>query len=141
VPHGRSRATSAPPEVVWEVWSDVRRWPEWNPDVSAVGLGSLSPGAVGTLATSQGTHEVRVKEVDPGRSFTIEAHAIPKVRLVIRSTVEPTASGGTTIAQGVAAEGFAALAAKPLLPRIAAAFGPLLDALARRAEERAAATA
>ena len=137
--HARRRETTAPPGVVWDIWSDVARWPEWSPDVRAVGLASLSQGASGTLTTPQGTHDVVVTAVDPGRSFTVEAHAIPKVRLLITSRVEPGPDGGSRVSQGVVAEGgLAAIAAKALLPRIAGAFGPLLDALAARAEARAA---
>ena len=35
----------APPEVAWERWSDVARWPDWNPRCAAASLdGPLAPG-------------------------------------------------------------------------------------------------
>ena len=35
----------APPEVASERWSDVARWPEWNPHCAAASLdGPLAPG-------------------------------------------------------------------------------------------------
>ena len=33
-----SRETSARSEAVWRVWSDVNRWPEWNPDMKEARL-------------------------------------------------------------------------------------------------------
>jgi uncharacterized protein YndB with AHSA1/START domain len=36
----------APPEVAWERWSDVARWPDWNPHCVAATIdGPLQPGS------------------------------------------------------------------------------------------------
>ncbi len=35
----------ATPEVAWERWSDIARWPDWNPHCAAASLdGPLAPG-------------------------------------------------------------------------------------------------
>ena len=55
----RSREVAAPADVVWELLTDVRRWPEWGPTVSDARLdvsrGSrLSPTASGRVRTPPG---------------------------------------------------------------------------------------
>ena len=36
----------APPEVAWERWSDIARWPDWNPHCVAAAIdGPLVPGS------------------------------------------------------------------------------------------------
>ena len=29
--------TDAEPEIIWGMWSDVSRWPEWNADLERAG--------------------------------------------------------------------------------------------------------
>lgn len=37
----------APPQVVWDVMSDIESWPSWNPDIKVARLeGPLAPGTV-----------------------------------------------------------------------------------------------
>ena len=37
----------ASPQVVWDVMSDIKSWPNWNPDIKAAVLeGPLAPGTV-----------------------------------------------------------------------------------------------
>ncbi len=48
-----------PPERVWQVLADPARWPEWNPDVTAVRLnGPVAVGSTGTYVPSGGAHRV-----------------------------------------------------------------------------------
>lgn len=62
--------------------------------------------------------------------------------MAITCAVRPGADGGSVLSQSVEARGrLASLVARPLLPRIAEAFGPALDGLARRAERPAGAGA
>jgi hypothetical protein len=43
-------ATTAAAGVVWGLWADVSRWPEWDVDLDEVGIaGDFSAGTKGTL--------------------------------------------------------------------------------------------
>jgi len=64
----------APPRLVWEVFSDVERWPEWTASVTSL-TGLDGPGlAVGKrFAIKQpGMQKLvwKVAEIDPGASWT-----------------------------------------------------------------------
>ena len=50
------REISVPPEVVWELLTDVARWPDWGPTILAadVSSGPLDVGARGTVTTIAG---------------------------------------------------------------------------------------
>ncbi|KGN30551.1 cyclase [Knoellia sinensis KCTC 19936] len=91
----------AAPERVWEVMSDVERWPEWAETVttvtrldddSALGLGSRARVEQPKLPPT----EYVVTEFDPGRSFTWVATG-PGVRTTARHTVEPRGEAGTRV--------------------------------------------
>ncbi len=49
-------AIDAPAPVLWELLTDVERWPDWGPTVAGAELDSerLGPGATGTLTTPVG---------------------------------------------------------------------------------------
>lgn len=132
----RRRSTTASPEAVWAIWSDPATWPTWNPDVAAVDLASpLASGARGTMTTAHGAVGVTVAELDPGRSFVLEAEPLPGAKIAITCAVRPLEGGGADISQAVEAVGrLATMFAGPLLPRVAETFGPALDGLALRAE-------
>jgi hypothetical protein len=91
-----STETTAAPERVWAVMSDVERWHEWTPSITSVSLldaGALAidsrvlvrqpklPSAVWTVTA-----------VEPGRGFTWVSRA-PGVRIVATHQVEPVAGG------------------------------------------------
>lgn len=73
----RSIDISAPPERIWQVISDVARWPDWTPTVTSVELLDSGSFRVGTrvrirqprLPTAVWT----VSAIDPRRSFTWES--------------------------------------------------------------------
>jgi uncharacterized protein YndB with AHSA1/START domain len=68
---------AAPPERVWEIITDIERWPEWTGTTnSAVLHGDFGVGATATLdidGTPPG--KWKITEVDPGRSFSWVARA------------------------------------------------------------------
>jgi uncharacterized protein YndB with AHSA1/START domain len=95
-----SRHIDAPPERVWEVLSDVVRWPEWTPTIDRVepeGDGPLVVGAQYTVRQPRLPQAVwKVAEVVQGRSFTWRAEG-PGIRTVGRHEVVPDATGSTVV--------------------------------------------
>jgi uncharacterized protein YndB with AHSA1/START domain len=88
---------AAPADRVYEVMSDVERWPEWTPSVTRVALLGGGPFAVGSRALVRQPKfppaTWTITEIVPGRSFTWVSNG-PGFRAVGRHAVEP-ASGGS----------------------------------------------
>ena len=86
----------APPARVWEVMSDVERWPEWTEtvtsvtrlDADALGLGSRVRVEQPKLPPT----EYVVTELDPGAGFTWVATG-PGVRTTARHGISAAGSG------------------------------------------------
>src|SRR5437763_15533326 len=97
-----SVATKASPEAVLKVWSDASTWPEWNPDVQSMALnGPFAVGTTGTMKTKQGTRQVQLTDVVPGRSFRLETTVIPLTRFAFECQVAAGPAGKATISQGI----------------------------------------
>lgn len=94
----------APADVVWRVYADVERWPDWTAsmdEVTFVRGDALADGA-----------EVRIKqprlprvtwvvtELRPGASWTWEARS-PGALTVARHVVTPTDDGTTRVEQSI----------------------------------------
>jgi hypothetical protein len=64
----------ATPAVLFDVYSEVGRWHEWDPDTQSAQLhGPLQVGAIGRLKPRKGmTVKMRVVALDPGRRFLVE---------------------------------------------------------------------
>lgn len=90
----------ATPERVWEVMSDVERWPEWTETVTSVtrldadslGLGSRVKVDQPKLPAT----EYVVTEFDPGQSFTWVATR-PGVRTTARHVIEARGYSGSRV--------------------------------------------
>jgi uncharacterized membrane protein len=55
----------APPELVWDVVADFKRWPEWNSDVKSMSVdGPAAPGTTFTWKAGPGTLTSTVQKVD-----------------------------------------------------------------------------
>ena len=132
----RSVETSASPAAVWKIWSDTTTWPEWNPDVQSMALnGPFAAGTSGTMKTKQGTRQVQLTEVVPGRSFRLETTVIPLTRFAFECQVLAGPAGKTTISQAVHVGGpLSGVVGGMMGPQIANTFPPLLQGLARKAE-------
>jgi len=132
----RSVETSASPQAVWKIWSDPATWQEWNPDVQSLTLnGPFAVGTSGTMKTKQGTRQVQLTEVVPGRSFRLETTVIPLTRFAFECQVAAGPGGKTTISQGIRVGGpLGGLVGGMMARQIADTFPPLLQGLARKAE-------
>ena len=132
----RSVATSASPATVWKIWSDTASWPQWNPDVQSMTLnGPFAAGATGTMKTKQGTRQVQLTEVVPGRSFRLETTVIPLTRFAFECQVLAGPAGKTTISQAIRVGGpLGGVVGGMMGPQIANSFPALLQGLARKAE-------
>ena len=134
-----SLETTAPPTTVWRVWSDVNRWPEWNPDMKESRLdGPLKLGATGMINTkSGGKHDVVVTHFQDGRSFELESTALPGTKMAIRATIAPSGAG-TRISQGFEPRGLLAPLVGPMMSgQILKTFNAVLDGLKRKVETAA----
>ena len=134
----RSVETSASPAAVWKVWSDTTTWPQWNPDVQSMALnGPFAAGTTGTMKTKQGTRQVQLADVVPGRSFRLETTVIPLTRFAFECQVAAGAAGKTTISQAIRVGGpLGGVVGGMMGPQIANTFPALLQGLARQAEAR-----
>lgn len=107
----------AAPEAVFRIYEDVANWHSWDPDTKQAMLdGPFRLGATGRLTPTQGnTVPMRVTEVTPGRSFTVESK-IPLFRMVFEHVLTPRESG-TEIVHRVTLSGPLSLVIGPLLRR------------------------
>lgn len=74
--------TKAAPEKIWSMWSEVKRWPEWDEGLEAVTLnGPFTAGSTGTLQPKGGpVFKTILLEVEAPRRFT-DRTFLPLTRL------------------------------------------------------------
>jgi len=131
-----SLETSASPARVWQVWSDVNHWPEWNPDMKESRLdGPLKLGATGMINTrSGGKHDVLVTHYEEGLSFELESTALPGTKMAIRATIGPSGAG-SQITQGFEPRGLLAPLVGPMMSgQIIKTFNSVLAGLKKKVE-------
>jgi hypothetical protein len=67
--------TTASPEAIWRLWSDVTSWPDWNADIERIEISG--PFRVGSTISmtpiGQDTVELRLAEVSQPHLFVDEA--------------------------------------------------------------------
>ena len=135
--YGTSVETTASPEKVWKVWSDMSTWGDWNPNVSTMDwTGGFVQGSQGIMNTKAGQHhKMTLAEVQPGRFFALETSVVPLTRFRFNCRVEPGAAGKTRISQMVEVKGPLGPVMQGMLgPQVSKEFGILLANLARKAE-------
>lgn len=67
----------APPQIVWEVMSDIERWPQWTPTAESARRGEEGPLRVGATASmkivgARGIGIWTVTSCEDGREFVWE---------------------------------------------------------------------
>ena len=133
--YGTSVETSAAPEKVWQIWSDMSTWGEWNPNVSTMDWrGGFVSGSTGVMNTRAGQHHnMQLVDVQPGRSFALLTSVVPGTRFRFNCRIEPGTK--TRVSQTVEVGGPLGPAMGGILgPQVSKEFGTLLANLARKAE-------
>jgi uncharacterized protein YndB with AHSA1/START domain len=134
--YGTSVETTASPEQVWRVWSDMSTWGEWNPNVSTMDWeGGFVSGSSGVMNTKSGQHHrMHLVDVEPGRSFALVTGVVPGTRFRFKCRIQP-AGGKTKVSQTVEVGGpLGPVMGGMLGPQVSKEFGLLLSNLARKAE-------
>ena len=100
---------AAPAERVWEVLTDVERWPEWTETVTSVQRLDEAPLRPGSRARIDQPKipetEYVVTQLDPGRSFTWVATG-PGVTTTARHAVEALPGGRSRVTLAVEQRGW-----------------------------------
>ncbi len=128
-------SSAAPPERVWDVLLDGRRWSLWNPDVDWMAVeAALEPGGLVTFKPKGGRQTAfRIEAVQPQRLLALAVRFGPVATMRLRWELAPEA-GGTTIVQTVGIGGpLAGLLLRRAAQRIGDAMPGNLERLAVRA--------
>ena len=134
--YGTSVETTAPPDKVWKIWSDMSTWGDWNPNVSTMEWeGGFASGTTGIMNTRAGRHhKMKLVDVVPGRSFALETSVVPGTTFRFNCRIELVA-GKARVSQTVEVKGpLGPVLGGMLGPQVSKEFGTLLSNLARRAE-------
>lgn len=140
--YGTSVETSATPDAVWRIWSDMSTWGSWNPNVSTMDWnGGFVSGSSGVMNTPTGQHhQMQLVDVVPARSFALVTRVVPGTRFRFNCRIEPPGAGGskTRISQTVEVGGpLGPVMGGMLGPQVSKDFGTLLENLAKKAESSA----
>lgn len=131
-------AINADPEVVWEVISDVAKWPAWNPAVKSVSVdGPVEVGRTFRWKAGPGTITSTVQELErphvigwSGRTMGVPARHVYRLE---------TRDGGTLVHTSESWEGMiASLLRKSLTKQLQASLESGLQSLKAEAERRTA---
>jgi uncharacterized protein YndB with AHSA1/START domain len=132
----QSIETTASPEAIWRLWSDVAGWPEWNADIEHIEIsGPFAAGStISMTPVGQDPVELRIAEAVEPDLFVDEAElADVVVRTVHR--VEPLEGDRNRVIYRMEISGPAADSVGPEIgPQISADFPETLAALAQQAE-------
>jgi len=135
--YGTSVETSAAPEKVWRIWSDMSTWGEWNPNVETMDWsGGFVSGSSGVMKTKAGQHhKMQLVDVQAGRSFALITSVVPGTKFRFNCRIEPAPGGKTKVGQTVEVGGpLGPVLGGMMGPQVSKEFGTLLSNLARKAE-------
>jgi uncharacterized membrane protein len=112
-----SVSIDAPPEKVWQIMTDVERWPEWTESIKSVERLDEEDFMVGSRARVRQprlpTVVWKVNSLEPGRSFSWEA-GTPGARSVAGHRVQPR-EGGSSVTLSMETRGVLNAALAPLM--------------------------
>jgi len=134
--YGTSVETTASSDRVWQIWSDMSTWGDWNPNVSTMDWqGGFVSGSTGVMNTKAGQHHsMQLVDVQPGRGFALVTSVVPGTKFRFHCRIEP-AGAKTKISQTVEVGGpLGPVMGGMLGPQVSKEFGTLLANLARKAE-------
>src|SRR3989442_5252140 len=116
--YGTSVETTASPDRVWQIWSDMSTWEDWNPNVSTMDWqGGFVSGSTGVMNTKAGQHHsMQLVDVQPGRGFALVTSVLPGTHFRFRCPIEP-AGAETKISQTLGS-------GRPPRPRLGGMLGP-----------------
>lgn len=107
----------AAPELVWAITTDVERWPEWTPTVTAVARIGEGPFGLGSVARirqpMQPESDWTVIEFERPRRFSWETRR-PGMHLIGTHEISPDGAGTGNLLR-VEARGFLAAVLWPVL--------------------------
>ena len=87
---------AAPPERVWEVMSDLDRWPEWTQSVSSVKRLGDKPFAIGTKVLVRQPKLPpavwKISTIESGKSFSWTSSG-PAIHVTAKHSIAPLAGG------------------------------------------------
>jgi hypothetical protein len=132
----QSIETSASPEAIWRLWSDVAGWPEWNADIEHIEIsGPFAAGStISMTPVGEDPIELRIAEAIEPRLFVDEAKL---EGIVVRTIhrVEDLEGDRSRVVYRMEISGPAAdSVGAELGPQISADFPETLSALVQRAE-------
>ena len=134
--YGTSVESTASPDKVWKIWSDMSTWGEWNPNVSTMDWeGGFQSDTTGVMKTRAGQHhKMKLLDVVPGRSFALETSVVPLTTFRFNCRIG-SEGGKTTVGQWVEVKGpLGSVLGGMMGPQVSKEFGTLLSNLAKRAE-------
>jgi uncharacterized protein YndB with AHSA1/START domain len=123
--------TSAAPEAIWRLWSDVEGWSSWNADIEKIEIdGPFAPGSVISMTPGgQDTVRLRLAEVEREELFVDEAE-LGDVLVRTEHRLEPVDSGRVRVTYRMQITGPSANAVGPEIgPAITADFPETMAAL------------
>lgn len=123
---------AAPPNQLWDVLLDGRRWSSWNPGIEWMAVeGPLASGSVLTMKPKGAPQTAaRIESVVPERLLALVLTIGPVAALRLRWELTPS-DGGTAVAQTIAISGpLAGLLMRRTARRIAEGMAANLERLA-----------
>ena len=127
---GQTLETSASPEMIWTIWTNVQAWPTWDTELEYAKLeGPFVLGAKGKLK-AKGNQEAEfvITALEPGRSYTFSTILPMNSSLNVQRSLEQTGTQ-TSFTHLVTFEG-------PLAAPISNQLGPVYRAALPMVMER-----